>query len=219
MKTRDEANRWNDDRVFDSKGKKVIEEREEPQFPVASNLPPAPRVLQNGRRGTPPSCYFARSPSFSLSFTHAYVLFLLVIHIITFSRSLFLSLTHTTRIRPSASVLVRVKSPACAQHARAHARHSPKSILYVSRCTKALLPPSPLQPSRPPLLPPAPPAAYCSCRRCVMVSSPITNESREKIANVDNGLPFFSPFLLCEDPFSVWQRDHPSLLEDRLLRS
>lgn len=52
------------------------------------------------------------------------------------THSLSLSHAYDTRIRPSPSVLVRVKSLACAQHARAHARHSPKSILYVSRCVR-----------------------------------------------------------------------------------
>ena len=98
------------------------------QLSIASNLPP---VLSRSPKWPPrysPSCYLARSLSLSLSLCACISSFLTSI--------LSFSLAYDTRIRLSPSVLVRVKSFACAQHARAHARHSPKSILYVSCCVR-----------------------------------------------------------------------------------
>lgn len=174
----------------------------------------SPRSPKWPPRYSPPHAT-SRDLPLSLSFTHAYSFSLS--H--AFSLSLALSHAYDTRIRPSPSVLVRVKSLACAQHARAHARHSPKSILYVSRCVYEGTPSS--------FSTSAVTSSSSSCSACCLLLLPslcdpspprpchkrTERENGERDTN--DGLSF-PPSLLYKDPFSGW-RDRP-FQRYRLLR-
>lgn len=150
----------------------------------------------------PPSCYLARSPFLSLSFTHTYSFSL------SHTFSLSISLIHTTHAfaRRRACKVSRMR----ATRTRARPPLSQKHPLRFTLCTKALLPPSPPRPSPPPPPPAAPPAAYCSCR-CVIVSSPIVSQkNRERKQRTRCGR--WTPFLLPSLTKILFQDSYPIIL-------
>lgn len=127
-----------------------------------SYLPPAlSRSLKWLSRYSPLSQL--RDLPLSLSRTRIYIYIYILFYSLIQILSLFLPLTHTCTHAHThlSSVFVRIKSLACAKHARAHARHSSKSILYVSRLYEgtpssfSTLTVTSFSPS------PAPPAACC----------------------------------------------------------
>lgn len=186
-----------------------MKKREEPQLPVASNLPPAlsrsPRWPP--RYSSPLMLPRAISLFLSLSLFHACIHTLSPCH----THSLFLSFSYMRHTHSPVAERARACKVSRMRATRTRARPplSQKHPLRFTLCTKALLPPSP-RPSPPP--PPSPLAAPPAVLAVVVliVSSPIVSQKkpREKTANVMRTMDSFPPSLLCEDPFSGWRWDH-----------